>query len=742
VFVHYEIKDHSLSKAEFKQPSALLFSLITFFAITFFGVYWTQSATDSIISQQQSLLSDLSRTQASSLERHLSAAFTSAQILAYEVELNNGNTDWFNDYADKLIQSIGGIENLQLAPDGIIQKIYPIKGNEAAIGLNIVSSPRFIDEAILAIKNRKLFAIGPVPLVQGGIAVISRSPIFLNKGTQYEVFWGLASAVIYLDNLLKNTQLKQLEAEGYQYTLVRPHADKKQQIILFSSVAPLMEIQASTDLILPVGSWTLTISRDLDLQLEKRKTFGYILSLVVALLLAMSLYGILLQPLRLRTLVKEKTAELQQLAYNDPLTGLPNRRYLQDSLPSTLFNNQKGKRISAFIYFDLDNFKRINDTIGHDIGDQVLIIVADRLNKLRGISDLVVRLGGDEFGILLSDIMNQAEAEEFANKILNSIRTPVNIDDKEYFLSTSLGIAMIPEHGYDLVTIMQNADMALYQAKLLGKNQHSFYTESMKIRTHNLIKAEEDLSLALQRNEFELYFQPQFNLHTDQVFGAEALIRWNHPEKGLVFPNDFIPLAESTGKIVELGYWILEAGIAYLAKRKLEGRPDLLLHINLASSQLSDPNFIILVKELLLKYQVPAHLIGFEITETSILEDVHLARALLQTFKDMGICIAIDDFGTGYSSLSQLKNLPVNLLKIDRSFVMDLENDPDDRKIIEAIIAMAHKLNIRVLAEGIETREQWKMLAEFQCDFGQGYYVSKAVTADEFNQGSPITHKE
>ncbi|GGN34138.1 MULTISPECIES: EAL domain-containing protein [Marinomonas] len=731
-----------MKKAEFKQPSALFFSLIAFFAIALFGVYWTQSTTNSIIHQQQSILSGLSRTQASLLERRLSSIFTTAQILAYEVELNNGNTEWFDDYADKLIQSIGGIENLQLAPDGVIQQIYPLLGNEAAVGLDIVSTPKFKDEALLAIQNRQLFVIGPVPLVQGGVAVISRAPIFLYKNTQHEQFWGLASAVVYLDNLLETTQLKQLEKEGYQFNLTRMYADSEQSISLFSSSVPVTDIRASTELILPVGKWTLSVSRDLDQQLEKRRISGYILSIIVALLLAMSLYGILLQPLRLRVLVKEKTAELQDLAYKDPLTGLPNRRYLQDSLPSILFNNQKRKRISAFIYFDLDNFKRINDTIGHDIGDQVLIIVADRLNKLRGISDLVVRLGGDEFGILLSDIMNQAEAEEFANKILNSIRTPVNIGDKEYFLSTSLGIAMIPEHGDDLVTIMQNADMALYQAKLLGKNQHSFYTESMKIRTHNLIKAEEDLSLALQRKEFELYFQPQFNLHTDQVFGAEALIRWNHPEKGLVFPNDFIPLAETTGKIVELGYWVLEAGIAYLAKRKLEGRPDLLIHINLSSSQLSDPNFTALVKELLLKYQVPTHLIGFEITETSILEDVHLARVLLQTFKDMGICIAIDDFGTGYSSLSQLKNLPVDLLKIDRSFVMDLENDPDDRKIVEAIIAMAHKLNIRVLAEGIETREQWKMLAEFQCDFGQGYYVSKAVTAEEFNQGSPIVHTD
>ncbi|WP_137170301.1 EAL domain-containing protein [Marinomonas sp. FW-1] len=731
-----------MKKAEFKQPSALFFSLIAFFAIASFGAYWTQSTNKSIINQQQSLLSGLSRTQASVLERRLSAAFTSAQILAYEVEQNGGDGEWFPNYAHKLIDSIGGIANLQLAPDGIISDIYPIEGNESAIGFNIISTPGFEKEAMLSIQNHRMFVIGPVALVQGGVAVISRAPIFLNKGTQRELFWGFASAVIYLDDLLEATQLKRLESEGYQYNLSRKHAATKDTITLSSSLAPLSDIQASTELVLPVGTWTLKISKALDKDLDQRRVTGYAVSLIVSLLLAIALYAILIQPLKLRTLVKEKTAELQDLANKDPLTGLPNRRFLQNNLPNVLQHNQKHKRTSAFIYFDLDNFKRINDTIGHDVGDQVLIIVGERLTKLKGQSDLVARLGGDEFGIFLGEVSSEHQIEEHANRILQSIRAPIKMDNREYLLSTSLGIAKIPEHGDDLVSIMQNADMALYQAKLLGKNQFSFYSENMKVNTHNLMKAENDLSLALLRNEFEMYYQPQFDLHTNHILGAEALIRWNHPEKGLIFPNDFIPLAESTGKIIELGYWILENSIAYIAKRRIEKRADILLHINLASRQLSDPHLVVLVQDLLEKYQVPAHLIGFEITETSILEDVHLTRKLLQTFKNMGICIAIDDFGTGYSSLSQLKNLPVNLLKIDRSFVMDLESDPDDRKIVEAIIAMAHKLNIKVLAEGIETREQWKMLANFQCDYGQGYYVSKAVTMDEFNNGKPIVHND
>lgn len=727
-----------MKNEKLKQSSAAIVSSIAFFLVALLGGYWTISTNNSIVDQQKSILNDLSRTQASVLERRLSVALTSARFLSYEIQHHQGDEKWFDDYASKLIKSISDVESLQLAPDGIITHIYPLERSRLAIGFNILSDSQYQEEVLSAIKENKIIAVGPVKLLQGDEAIIARAPVFLNRGTQRELFWGFASALIYLDSLIESTKLKELERQGYQYRLSKIQDNKF--IVLSRSDLPLTEIKAKTELILPIGTWTLEISKTLGAQLTHRQLVGYGISILVSFLLSIALYAILLQPQRLRILVTEKTIELQELAYLDPLTGLPNRRYLQDKLPRVIQKNQKNKRLSAFIYFDLDNFKRINDTIGHDIGDKVLTLVANKLNQLKKPSDKVVRLGGDEFGILLSDISHSREASEYANRILKSIQTPFKISAQDFTLSTSLGIAMIPEHGDDLVTIMQNADMALYQAKQQGKRQFVFYTEKMKVNTHELIKAEEDLAKALKNHEFELYYQPQFDLHTNQVFGAEALIRWNHPEKGLVFPDHFIPLAESTGRIVELGHWIVESGISYLGKRKERGMPPIMLHINLSSKQLSDPKFVSFVQKLILKYDVPATSIGFEVTETSILEDIVLAKKVLQTFKNMGICIAIDDFGTGYSSLAQLKNLPVTLLKIDRSFVMDLEQDEDDKKIIEAIIAMAHKLNIKVLAEGIETREQWKMLESFNCDFGQGYYVSKALTANEFNQGQPITH--
>ncbi|RBO84982.1 bifunctional diguanylate cyclase/phosphodiesterase [Marinomonas aquiplantarum] len=731
-----------MKQARLKQPLALVIVSIAFCFIVLLGGYWTQSASNSIVHQKSSILNGLSRSQASALERRLASAFTSAKIMSYEVELHNGDSPWFDSYANRLIESIGGIENIQLAPNGIIEKIYPLAGNETAIGLDIINSTPYHETTQQAIITKKMIAIGPVPLVQGGVAVITRAPIYLNQGQDNESFWGLASTLVYLDDLIDATQLKELEQDGYQYELWRPHNDKVERVTLSSSAESLGELRSSSQLVLPVGTWTLTISQNIADELASNQFKGYSVSVIIGFLLSIALYALLIQPLRLSKLVKEKTAALEDLAYRDPLTSLPNRRYLQDNLPNTLYKNQLRSRISAFIYFDLDNFKRINDTVGHDIGDQVLVIIAERLNALKGISDQVVRLGGDEFGILLGDIKSTEEAEAFATKILKSVHNPIKFNQREFTLSTSLGIAMIPEHGYDLVTIMQNADMALYHAKQLGKNQYSLYTESMKVNTYNTIKAEDDLSQALRNQEFVLYYQPQFDLQTNRVIGAEALVRWNHPDKGLIFPNEFIPVAEKTGQIVELGHWVIETGIAYLAERKKAGLSDILLHINLASQQLADPRFVSHVEKLLIQYQVPARQLGFEITETDILEDIKLAKSLLQTLKQMGICIAIDDFGTGYSSLAQLKNLPVDLLKIDRHFVRDITEDENDRNIVEAIIAMAHKLNIKVLAEGIETRQQWQMLADFQCDFGQGFYVSRAVSAEDFNKAPPIVHHD
>ena len=716
----------------FKESLALLFSALVFILSLGIGGYLTELANDNIVKENKLLLSGIARTQASELERRLSSAFTSTQILAHAVSQSDGNISDFDSYAANIMESIGGIANLQLAPNGIISNIYPLKGNESAIGLDILANPAYREAAEFAIKERSLIALGPVSLVQGGTAVIVRAPVFIGEDSNQ--FWGFASALIFLKDLVEASRLIELEQEGYSFALTRIHADSGDTLTFYHSDHTVDEqSMVQADIVLPTGTWQLCISHNNSEFIIARTSISYLVVIIISAILAVAFYLVLLQPQRLRHQVAEKTRELQQLVLRDPLTGLPNRRYLNDKLSDLLQESIALGQHGAFIYFDLDNFKSINDTIGHDVGDQVLIKVAERLQQLVSGNDTVVRLGGDEFAIVFFDLANIQQAEQKAEGILQTISALMHIGEREFRLSTSLGIATFPENGNHTLELMQNADVALYQAKQKGKNQYKCFDEQMKQTALNTHNEEQALVRAIHNNEIELYYQPQFDIKLGQIVGAEALVRWNHPERGLVFPNEFIPLAETTGHIIELGHHVIREAFAYAKRRQEINLPPIIIHVNLSSVQVADPTLLPLVKSLIQEYGIPGHYIGFEITESMVLEDMELAKHVLNRLKDLGICIAIDDFGTGFSSLNQLKNLPVDLLKIDKSFVMDLERDPDDKMIVEAITAMAHKLNLQVTAEGIESQEQLAFLSAIQCDLGQGYLVAKALPEALFN---------
>ncbi len=712
---------------------AVLLSGIAFVAICIAGGYVTKLSNDNFVQSQRIYLGSTARSQASDLERSLSLAFTSTQILAHQIEVDQGNTELFENYAKNIMDSIGGIENIQLAPDGIIQLIYPLKGNENAIGLDVLNHPRYREAAQLAIREKTMIAVGPVKLVQGGIAVIGRTPIFIG-GTDNAKFWGFASALILLDNLLADTGIRELEEEGYSVTLERNHTDTSEKSVFYESSTPINPKTAvQSDITLPTGTWTLIISLDVSDKIESRSHTLMLITVIIGVLTSLFLFLISIRPKQLEQEVQKKTKELQKLAYNDPLTGLPNRRYLNDLLPQYLSELQANNQSGAFIYFDLDNFKSINDSIGHDIGDRVLQEVARRLTSSIDENDLIIRLGGDEFAIILGDGSIDS-IEDTAKKILSNIQKILRIEHREFKLSTSLGVSLFPQHSQNVLELMRFSDVALYEAKHRGKNQFILFTDAMQKKLMEHHQEELALAKAIKNHQLVLYFQPQFDLEVSKVIGAEALVRWIHPQKGLVFPDQFIPLAEQSGQILELGNYVIRKSFEYLRSRFDLGLSPILLHINLSSLQLSDLNLVPFVTEMIDLYKVPGHYIGFEITETTLLTDLEHAKKTLNGLKALGICIAIDDFGTGFSSLGQLKNLPVDLIKIDRSFVMDLENDPDDKMIVEAIIAMAHKLDTQVIAEGIESHGQLQMLRDFKCDLGQGYLISRPIPEAEFNR--------
>lgn len=714
-----------------KRSFILFISVLTFLTVSAIGIYWAHLSQALIEKEHDILLNQIATTQASSIERRLTLSLAATQVISQEVIQAHGDLSNFDRIAENTLSSIGGINNLQLAPDGVITKIFPLEGNESAIGLNILKHPVYREATLHSIKNKKLMVAGPFQLVQGGIALLGRNPVFLMDQNGQETFWGFVSAMIYLDDLLQSTELYRLADQGYLFQLSRIPPESKEAIVFVEPIKAFVGSTVTAPITIPSGNWTLTIGRNQGLDTQYI-TQWYLISFLIGLLSATFVYYLLRYPLKLQSLVDIKTAELHKLAYTDPLTHLPNRRLLMDKMKEAVLNIHKSH--TAFIYFDIDNFKRINDSIGHDVGDYILCCAAERIQQNLQENDLVGRLGGDEFGVLLHNIKDKEQVKEWLNRLNETIKKAIIIKQKEHFISMSFGIVLMPEDGDNIVSIMQNADMAMYHAKHLGKDQYCFYSHSMKEKTLNRIHWEDDIQSAIHHREFILFYQPLFSIGKKQVIGAEALIRWNHVDKGMVAPDQFIPIAEETGQILEIGYWVIREACDYIQSRSERNLPPLTIQINLSPLQLSDPHLLPYLIQCLIETNIDPKLLGIEITETALLHDITLATQVLNKIKAMGIGIAIDDFGIGYSSLKLLKDLPFDILKIDRLFIFELETNPDDQRIVEAIIAMSHKLGLQVIAEGIETNEQLIQLQEFQCDSGQGYYLGRPVPKDDFEK--------
>ena len=703
---------------------------LVFVAIASLGVYWTDVSESLVDNKQRLLISDIVGAQASAIERRLSRSLSTTYILAQEIKRNNGIFNNFDSYAEEVIRTIGGVSNLQLAPGGITRDIYPLAGNEQAIGHNVLNDDDRRREALQAVAEKRLSLAGPFELLQGGVAIIGRNPIFLSQGGAEE-FWGFASVMIYLDDLLAATELSELEKQGYGYQLSLQDPDKGTESIFAMSQMELSKYSQSVVVNIPNSQWILTMSRSVSVSMVNRTFWGYLISFVVAAVSAVLLYSVLQQPIRLQKEISEKARILDEMLFYDNLTGLPNRHLLSKLLASTIAESRHYYTEAAFLFFDLDDFKRINDSMGHDAGDHLLKQVAERLRGTVREADVVARLGGDEFGMLLQHVDSEEQVMAIAEDVLVVMEEPVKIESREYTISSSIGIVMIPSDGDQVPTLFQNADMAMYAAKKKGKRTFCFYDEEMQAAVIRRLRIEEELQGALDNDQFSLNYQPLVDLVDDCVCGYEALIRWYHPERGMIYPDSFIPVAEETGKIVDIGYWVIRETCEFIKLRKLQGEASVRIAINLSTKQFNDPYLVPFISQVLEDTGVEPRLLGIEITETILMKDVDEAIMKLDQLKGKGITVSIDDFGTGYSSLAQLKRLPVDTLKIDRSFVMDMDSDWSDRMIVEGVIAMAHKLLLRVVAEGIESEKHLALLKKYGCDVGQGYLFGKPVPADD-----------
>jgi len=428
--------------------------------------------------------------------------------------------------------------------------------------------------------------------------------------------------------------------------------------------------------------------------------------------------------------------QLSFLAYHDTLTRLPNRVLLLERLQQAMLDAERVNRLVAVMFLDLDRFKVINDTLGHHVGDALLKAVAERLKSCVRPGDIIARLGGDEFTVVLANVAHVDDVARVTRKIIDSFVQPFRVEDHDLFTTTSIGITLYPFDEQNPEGLLKNADAAMYHAKERGRNNFQFFTAELNVRAERRLKLETALRRALELGELSLHYQPQVEMKGGRLVGMEALLRWQNPELGNVSPAEFIPIAEETGLILPIGDWVLREAcrqirVWHATKFSFS---KMQVAVNISGKQLRQKDFPDRVQKVLLETGLEPRYLDLELTESLLMVDAEETSDIMHVLHDMGISFSVDDFGTGYSSLSYLKRFPIDILKIDQSFVRDLATDPNDVAIVKTIIAMAHTLGMRVIAEGVETYTQLEFLRDQNCDGSQGYYCSKPLPADEFTE--------
>ena len=434
----------------------------------------------------------------------------------------------------------------------------------------------------------------------------------------------------------------------------------------------------------------------------------------------------------LQELVLKRTAEIERLAHFDTLTDLPNRLLFEDRLTQALKHAQREDEMLGTLLLGVDRFKNIHDTLGHTVSDRLLRDIAERISGSIAEGVTLSRFEGEEFALLLTDVNGSEKVLEALRDVGELLKPPFVLDDQELFVTASIGVSLFPADGQSPQELLKNAGVALDRAKSLGGNNYQFYRADMNARALERLTLEADLRRAVENGELVLHYQPQVDFATQRIVGAEALIRWQHPRLGLLPPVEFIPMAEDTGLILPIGDWVLRTACNQVALWDLAGLGNLRIAVNVSARQFQQKDFLERVAQIVAETAISPSSLELEITETSIMQNADQVVTLLSELKHMGVRIAIDDFGIGYSSLGYLKRLPIDRLKIDRTFVSDATSDPDDAAIVMAIITLAHNLRLKVMAEGVETEEQLRFLQLLKCDEGQGYLFGKPMPADLF----------
>lgn len=781
-----------------------------------------------------------------------SAAHLSLGLVSYVAANPGFDSASFKRVAERMLAYGRHLRNISVAPDNVVRDVYPLAGNEQAIGLNYANHAEQREAVERMMRTRHFVLAGPLELVQGGTGLINRFPVYLPaRDGEAERYWGLVAVVLRFDSLLEasgltdagsalvfalrgrdgkgaegapfhgdaalfeqdpvlmdillpdgaNWQLAAMPARGWQsgfgglripailfvglatslalavllylrqHHLTRIRAREAELLLSASVIESLNEAvmvadadgrivqvnpafaaltghsaerivgqPAETVVSCPYDRAGIDAFRRKLLQdgcwageLEDRRSNGeqYPKQLTI--------YPVRLPDGRVTHYLhvfadigerREAERRIHHLAHHDSLTGLPNRLSLQLRTEQAMAQARRHGTLLAVLIIDMDHFKDINDSLGHHVGDALLVEVGKRLQACVRQSDVVARLGGDEFVVLVTDMVTTLTAAAVAEKIVSTLSAPYAVEPYQLHSTPSVGIAIFPNDGDSVDALLRNADSAMYHAKASGRNNYQFFNDRMSAGASERLALQSSLHQAIAGQQFLLHYQPQIDTVSGCMVGVEALVRWQHPERGLVPPDRFIPIAEESDLIIRLGDWILQEACRQLSVWRAMGLA-IRMSVNLSARQLRSANLLRQVREMVLRHNLKAGDLELEITESVAMEDADKTLHMLERLRELGVELAVDDFGTGYSSLSRLKLMPLHRLKIDRSFVKDIENDPDDAAICAATISLAHNLGLTVVAEGVETEAQYAFLGDLGCEFVQGYLFGKPMPAAE-----------
>lgn len=616
----------------------------------------------------------------------------------------------------------------------IIRWLEPLDGNRSAIGFNVAFSEARRTALENAVTEGVMDTTGIIELEQGGTGLVIYAPIGAgedNRGFIAGVFRMESLATLLLTDRVRQQFHVDIVENGRPAYRLSPDAPVRSQYSHTVTI-PLANV-----------TWELTLTPTthwLDQHQSSLPWVTFVTLLVMGLL--MSLLGLLVQLVlkRNQDLLKTRHTleqeihqreviqqDLARLESTDPLTGLANRRFFMEDLAHTLMLAERQQHQLALLMIDLDRFQMLNDSLGHQFGDELLVKVAGRLNALSDELVMVAYSGGDEFMVCQQHVEEIDDVIHLLGQIQKCFAEPFAIQGQTHHITATMGIALYPQSGLDGDVLLRNADIALHRAKENGRNGYQFYTEGMLDRELRRLELDKDLNKALAQDEFELHLQPQLDLTSGRVNSAEALIRWRHPDRGMIPPFEFIPLAEENGRITDIGRWVVDAACRQLAQWRNGPLSHLRIAINLSGRELDEDDLVDTIQRALNHHEVPASRLEVELTEEIFIQNIEHNRNQLIRLHELGVHLAIDDFGVGYSSLAYLRDFPVDLLKIDRSFITNVTERRDDATIARAVINLAHNLGVRVVAEGVETDAQLQFLRDNHCDLAQGYLISRPI---------------